>query len=81
HDPAGAVFAGEDGLDVIRPLVRAAAQWLKVGGSVGVEHDDSQGPLVAELFAGRRVFTDVTNHPDLAGRPRFTTARRVSVAH
>ena len=81
HDPAGAVFAGEDGLDVIRPLVRAAAQWLKVGGSVGVEHDDSQGPLVAELFAGRRVFTDVTNHPDLAGRPRFTTARRVSAAH
>ena len=81
HDPAGAVFAGVDGLDVIRPLVRAAAQWLKVGGSVGVEHDDSQGAVVADLFAGRRVFTDVTNHPDLAGRPRFTTARRVSVAH
>ncbi len=81
HDPAGAVFAGEDGLAVIRPLVAGAAQWLKVGGSVGVEHDDSQGALVADLFVGRRVFTDVTNHPDLAGRPRFTTARRVSAAH
>ncbi len=80
HDPAAAVFAGSDGLDVIRPLVTTAAQWLKVGGAVGVEHDDSHGPAVAELFTARRVFAEVTSHPDLAGRPRFTTARRVSAA-
>jgi len=81
HDPAHAVFAGVDGLDVIRPLVSTAAQWLKVGGSVGVEHDDTHGEVVAELFAARRVFTDVTGHPDLAGGPRFTTARRVSATY
>lgn len=81
HDPARAVFAGADGLDVIRPLVGTAAQWLKIGGSVGVEHDHTHGEVVAELFAARRVFADVTGHPDLAGRPRFTTARRVSATH
>jgi len=80
HDPAGAVFAGADGLDVIRPLVSNAAHWLKVGGSIGVEHDDTHSEAVAELFTGRRVFTEVISHPDLAGRPRFTTARRISAA-
>ncbi len=80
HDPAGAVFAGADGLDVIRPLVSNAAHWLKVGGSIGVEHDDTHSEAVAEMFTGRRVFTEVISHPDLAGRPRFTTARRVSAA-
>lgn len=80
HDPAGAVFAGPDGLDVIRPLVATVARWLKVGGSIGIEHDDSHAEIVAELFTSRRVFTDVVSHPDLAGRPRFTTARRVSSA-
>ncbi|WP_127783782.1 peptide chain release factor N(5)-glutamine methyltransferase [Rhodococcus sp. X156] len=80
HDPAMAVFAGDDGLSVIRPLIRNAAQLLQVGGVIGVEHDDSHGEVVAELFSSRRVFTDVVSHPDLAGRPRFTTARRVSSA-
>lgn len=78
HDPEQSVFAGADGLDVIRPLVAAAARWLKVGGAVGIEHDESHSDAVAQLFGGRRLFTDVTTHPDLAGRPRFTTADRVS---
>ena len=78
HDPAGAVFGGDDGLDVLRPLVYSAATWLKVGGAVGVEHDDSHGDVVPALFTARSVFTDVRVHADLAGRPRFTTARRVS---
>lgn len=81
HDPLRAVFAGSDGLDVIRPLVATAAQWLTIGGAVGIEHDDSHSDVVADLFAARRVFADVLSHPDLAGRPRFTTARRVSAAH
>lgn len=80
HDPEVALFAGEDGLSVIRPLVGVAAQWLKVGGAVGVEHDESHAEQVAGLFGARKVFADVTGHADLVGRPRFTTARRVSSA-
>lgn len=77
HDPHHAVFSGADGLDVIRHVVSAAARWLKPGGAVGIEHDDTQGESVPALLAARRVLTDVADHADLAGRPRFATARRV----
>ncbi|GGU53491.1 release factor glutamine methyltransferase [Lentzea flava] len=77
HDPHHAVFSGTDGLDVIRHVVSAAARWLKPGGSVGIEHDDTQGESVPALLSARRVLTDVADHTDLAGRPRFATARKV----
>ena len=77
HDPHHAVFSGADGLDVIRHVVSAAARWLKPGGLVGIEHDDTQGESVPALLTARRVLTDVSDHLDLAGRPRFATARRV----
>jgi release factor glutamine methyltransferase len=76
HDPAQAVFGGPDGLDVIGRVVLRAAAVLGTGGWVGIEHDDAQGPVVAALFADVGAFSDVQTHPDLAGRPRFTTARR-----
>lgn len=75
-DPPQAVFAQEGGLEVIRYAVAAGARLLKPTGGLAVEHDDTHGSVVPELIAGRRVLTDVRCHPDLAGRPRFTTARR-----
>src|SRR5262249_55411349 len=78
HDPYPAVFAGADGLDVIAALVPRVAALLRPGtGWFGVEHDDSQGTAVPELLRADGRYADVTDHPDLAGRPRFTTARRV----
>ncbi|GLZ30189.1 release factor glutamine methyltransferase [Lentzea sp. NBRC 105346] len=76
HDPHEAVFSGADGLDVIRCVVSAAARWLRPGGYVGIEHDDTHGSSVPSLLAARRVLTDVQGHKDLAGRPRFATARK-----
>jgi release factor glutamine methyltransferase len=32
------------------------------------------------LLAARRVLTDVADHADLAGRPRFATARRATLS-
>lgn len=77
HDPHTALFGGADGLSVIRPMVSNIARWLKIGGAVAVEHDDTHGPEVAELFTRRRVFGEVEEHTDLAGKPRFVVARRV----
>jgi release factor glutamine methyltransferase len=77
YDPGHAVFAGADGLDVIRHVVRCAARLLGPGGAVAIEHDDSHGESVPALLAARRLLTDVADHCDLAGRPRFSTARRV----
>lgn len=45
---------------------------------MGIEHDDTNGADVAALFAARRVFGDVAEHPDLAGKPRFVVARRIA---
>jgi release factor glutamine methyltransferase len=76
HDPVQAVFGGSDGLAVIRPVVSRAASFVRTGGWVGIEHDESQDRAVARLFADAGVFADIAVHADLAGRPRFTTARR-----
>ena len=77
--PAGsavAVFGGADGLDVIRPIVLRAVTLLKPGGWLAIEHDDTHGDSVPALIEATRAFESVDLHRDLAGRPRFTTARR-----
>ncbi|WP_239151269.1 peptide chain release factor N(5)-glutamine methyltransferase [Virgisporangium aurantiacum] len=78
HDPAAAVFAGADGLDVIRGLVVRAAALLKPSGVVAVEHDDGHGVAVPDLLRRTGAFGDVADHDDLTGRPRFATARRLA---
>ncbi|MBB0247134.1 peptide chain release factor N(5)-glutamine methyltransferase [Streptomyces alkaliphilus] len=77
HDPQLALFSGEDGLDTIRGLERAAHRLLRPGGVVVVEHADSQGGQVPWLFPEDRGWADAADHPDLNNRPRFATARRV----
>ncbi|MGK5170654.1 peptide chain release factor N(5)-glutamine methyltransferase [Geodermatophilus sp. CPCC 205761] len=76
HDPPLALWGGPDGLDVVRGLLRTAARLLRPGGHLGVEHADQQGSALPALVRGHGGFTGVADHPDLAGRPRFTTARR-----
>jgi release factor glutamine methyltransferase len=74
-DPYPAVFSGTDGLDVIRGLVPRVAGLLRPGGRFAVEHDDSQGGAVPALLVGDGRYDEIEDHRDLAGRPRFTTAR------
>lgn len=76
YDPPEAVFAGPDGLAVIRPVLARAAALLRPGGRIGIEHDQTHGEVVPDLM--RRWFTDVVDHRDLAGRPRFATGRRMA---
>lgn len=75
HDPADAVFGGPDGLGVARPVVARAAALLRPGGVLGIEHDETQSGAVPGLLARDGRFEGIERHTDLAGRPRFTTAR------
>ncbi|TFV52405.1 peptide chain release factor N(5)-glutamine methyltransferase [Blastococcus sp. TF02A_35] len=75
HDPPLALWGGPDGLDVVRGMLSVAARLLRPGGYLGVEHADQQGTALPALVRAHGAFTDVEDHPDLAGRPRFTTAR------
>ncbi|GAB3858242.1 peptide chain release factor N(5)-glutamine methyltransferase [Nocardioides maradonensis] len=77
HDPHLALFSGDDGLDAIRVLAHRAAALLKPGGVVGIEHADVQGESVPAVLAATGLWTEIRDHRDLSGRPRFTTATRV----
>ena len=76
-DPPEALWGGPDGLAVLRGVAARAATLLRPGGWLGVEHDESHAPAVTRLLAARGL-SDPATHPDLAGRPRFTVARRPS---
>ena len=76
HDPEIALFAGADGLDVIRLVEQAAKRLLKPGGLVVVEHSDRQGVTAPAVFAEAGGWDEVADHVDLTGRDRFVTARK-----
>jgi release factor glutamine methyltransferase len=75
HDPALALWSGEDGLDAIRVLESTASRLLRPGGWVGTEHADVQGESAAQVFLDSGRWTEVRDHRDLAGRARYLTAR------
>ncbi|MBC9733180.1 peptide chain release factor N(5)-glutamine methyltransferase [Nocardioides marmotae] len=75
HDPHLALFSGDDGLEAMRVLERRAALLLRPGGEVGAEHADVQGTSAPAVFTATGRWTEVRDHPDLAGRARFVTAR------
>src|SRR5262249_52498780 len=73
--PPGALRGGREGLAVLPGVVARAADLLQPGGWFGTEHDETHAAGVTRLLAARGL-TEVATHPDLAGRPRFTTGRR-----
>ena len=77
HDPAMALFSGLDGLDVAREVAIVAADLLKPGGFVGMEHADVQGESMPALFnSSSDVWIEVKDNLDYNKLPRFTTAIR-----
>ena len=73
-EPPGALFAGADGLDVIRRLVPAAAVALSPGGLLAIEHGAGQAGAVRALLV-RAGFDDVRSHRDPRGS-RVCAGRR-----
>ncbi len=75
YEPALALFAGEDGLEVYRRLIPAAFEALAPGGFLALEIGCGQQQAVAALLA-RSGFETVEFLPDLQGIPRVASARR-----
>jgi release factor glutamine methyltransferase len=74
HEPEVALFAGLDGLAVLRELVAGAPAFLAPGAGFALELAPNQAPIVAQWC--REVgLADVTTHRDLAARPRVVSAR------
>jgi release factor glutamine methyltransferase len=69
-EPARALFAGPEGLDVLLPLVKDAPSFLEEGGLLALEVGEGQATRVAEAMELTRAFEAVRIRPDLAGRDR-----------
>ncbi len=78
-EPPEALFAGEDGLDVIRELVAGAPKHLLSGGLLALECGLGQAEGIAADVQATGAFCAVRIRADLTGRPRFVTAERGAV--
>jgi release factor glutamine methyltransferase len=74
HEPGIALFAGGDGLDVVRRIASDARDWLSEGSWLVLEIGDGQGPEAAALIEDLG-FGEVSVGRDLAGRQRILEAR------
>lgn len=77
-DPHHAVFSGQTGMDVIDKMVPVMVRMLRVGGVLGIEHDDATAPLVDAVLTAQGCLSEITSHQDFAGRDRFVTAVKTS---
>ncbi len=74
-EPKLALDGGEDGLDLIRPLVEQAARVLKPSGGLFLEIGYDQGPAVFQCLENAG-FQHVKIQKDLAGLDRIVTGFR-----
>jgi len=75
HDPALALYGGEDGLDVVRIISRRGLELARPGGALVLEHGEWQGEAIREILTADG-WLGAATHPDLTGRDRATTAIR-----
>lgn len=73
HDPAEALYSGEDGLDAVRVISRTALRLGHPGSAIVLEHGEWQGAPIREILSADGWLAAAT-HPDLTHRDRATTA-------
>jgi len=76
YEPALALFAGVDGLEVYRRLIPQAFTALTPGGFIALEIGYGQQPAIDSLLIDAG-FSDIQFTPDLQGIPRVAVARRL----
>jgi release factor glutamine methyltransferase len=79
-DPPTALYGGPDGLDVIRAVAVSAGALLRPGGTLVMEHGDTQGESAGDLGVPAVLraagYCRVEDRIDLAGRDRYAVAVR-----
>jgi release factor glutamine methyltransferase len=75
HDPALALYGGQDGLDVIRQISTRAWYLLRPGGHLVLEHAHTQAPAIGELLLNQG-WQGVVSVSDLTGKDRMISAVR-----
>jgi len=75
-EPRRALLGGEDGLDLIRPLIQAAPGFLHPGGWLALEAADGQARRVVELLQETGAYEQIEKIRDYQGIERVIRARR-----
>ena len=75
YEPRLALDGGQDGLDVIRPLIGEAPNRLQPGGWLFVELSPEQAPAVLQLAEQTGRYRSAEILKDLAGKPRVLKAQ------
>ena len=74
-EPAGALYAADDGLADIRAIAVGAAEWLRPGGWLVLEIGAGQGSAVRDVLLDAGL-VEAEIRPDLAGHDRIAIGRR-----
>ena len=77
HEPATALEAGQDGLDVVRALLTAAAPATATGAQMLIEIGAGQAPSVVDFAASHEAWQLVAVYPDLNRIERVVHLRRI----
>jgi release factor glutamine methyltransferase len=76
HEPSGALFAGESGMEAIERIVARAARLVAPGGWLVLEIDCRRSAQVERLLSDSSIWQNAGVRPDYAGLPRVARARR-----
>jgi release factor glutamine methyltransferase len=77
HEPAEALFGGEQGTELYGPLVAQAARLLRPGGILVMELNYNSLERVRPMFDAWEAWTRIHATHDLAGIPRVIAGERV----
>jgi release factor glutamine methyltransferase len=77
-EPYGALVAGSDGFAMLRNIVQSAPKHLRDAGSLILEHGFDQALAVRSLLE-RHGFADIFTRADVAGIPRATSGRLLTL--
>lgn len=75
HDPELALYGGADGLDLVRVISKVGLELVAPGGSIVLEHAETQGAAIRALLAADG-WRAPSTHRDLTLRDRATVAVR-----
>jgi release factor glutamine methyltransferase len=76
YEPAHALLAGADGLDVYKRILEKVDDFLKPDGALMMEIGYAQGPAIRELLEASGVFKTITIEKDFANNDRIAVAAK-----
>lgn len=75
YEPAGALAAGPDGMDIYRRITGTVADHLKEDAALILEIGYAQGPAVKELLKLTNLFAQITIEKDFSNNDRIVIAK------